>query len=81
MTTTDKKTYTVQEAWVVALALTVIDVVKSAGSMGAPGGHIYNALSAHGVTFDQYNGLMAGLVQAGRIEKRGQCYHAKVLTL
>lgn len=43
---------------------------------GAPGGHLYAALMAHGCTLIQFESIMAGLVQAGAITKRGECYHA-----
>ena len=53
----------------------ILEAVKVAGLMGAPGGILYAALMAQGCSFDQYTQLMAGLVQAGKLRKQGECYH------
>ncbi len=53
----------------------VCEAVKAAGPLGAPGGHLYAALMAHGCTMEQFNGIMAGLVRAGKLRKSGECYH------
>lgn len=53
----------------------IIEVVRQTqGSMGAPGGHIYAALMAHGVTLRQYEQIMSGLVRVGKLRKQGECY-------
>jgi hypothetical protein len=57
------------------VAEAIEDAVKAAGPLGAPGGVIYAALMAHGVTLDQYNQLMSGLVRAGRLTRDGHLYH------
>lgn len=57
----------------IALIGAILDAVKAAGPMGAPGGHIYAALMGL-LTFDQYNAIMAELVRQKRLIKRGQCY-------
>jgi hypothetical protein len=53
----------------------VLEAVKAAGPLGAPGGHIYAALMPSGCTLSQYESLMAGLCRAGMLRKSGQCYH------
>lgn len=52
----------------------VVETVREAGPTGAPGGHIYAALMHVGVTLDQYERIMAELVRAELVVKRGQCY-------
>jgi hypothetical protein len=58
------------------IAASIIEAVKVAGPMGAPGGTIYSALMAHGCTLSQYQQLMAALVAAGKLTKRGELYFA-----
>jgi hypothetical protein len=53
----------------------ILESVKIAGPIGAPGGHIYAALMAVGFTFDQYNQIMSGMVKSGYLTKKGECYH------
>jgi hypothetical protein len=57
-----------------ALADAIIEVVRTAGPLGAPGGHLYAAMMAHGITLQQYEQIMSGLVQAGKLRKQGECY-------
>jgi hypothetical protein len=57
------------------IADAIIESVKAAGPLGAPGGTIYAALMAHGCTLNQYEQIMAGLVRAGKLRKSGECYH------
>lgn len=57
-----------------AIADAIIETVALAGPLGAPGGHLYAALMAHGVTLQQYEQIMAGLVRAGKLSKHGECY-------
>lgn len=52
----------------------VVDTVKQAGPLGAPGGVMYAALMAQGCALSQFESLMGGLVRAGKIQKRGECY-------
>jgi hypothetical protein len=56
------------------LADAIVDAVKAAGPMGAPGGVIYAALMAHGLTLSQYDQLMSGLVQVGKLTRHGDLY-------
>lgn len=39
-----------------------------------PGGHLYAELMAFGATLQQYEQIMAGLVQAGMLRKSGELY-------
>lgn len=56
------------------IADAIIESVRLAGSLGAPGGHLYAALMAHGCTLHQYEQIMSGLVKAGMLRKSGECY-------
>lgn len=53
----------------------ILDAVKAAGSLGAPGGIIYAGLMSAGCTLEQYECLMSGLVRVGRLRKAGECYY------
>ncbi len=53
----------------------IVSAVKESGPLGAPGGHMYAALMAHGCTLEQFEQIMSGLVRAGMLVKRGDCYH------
>ena len=57
------------------IARAILDTVAETGPLGAPGGHLYAALMTQGCTFDQFTKIMSGLVQAGYLEKRGECYY------
>lgn len=63
-----------QAAALRAIAEIVINAVRVAGPMGAPGGHIYAAMMAGGISLSQYQQIMAGLVRAGKLTKHGECY-------
>lgn len=52
----------------------IVDAVRAAGALGAPGGHIYAALMAHGCSLHQYQQIMSGLVRAGVLRQSGDCY-------
>lgn len=52
----------------------VIESVRTAGKMGLPGGTVYAALMTHGCDIQTYEQIMAALVTAGKLEKRGQLY-------
>lgn len=56
------------------LASAIVDSVKTAGSLGAPGGVIYAALMAHGCSLAQYEQIMGALVRVGRLTRRGELY-------
>lgn len=59
------------------IADTIVEAIKEADpTIGAPGGHIYAALMTAGMTLDQFNQIMAGLVRAGKLRKEGECYFA-----
>jgi hypothetical protein len=60
-----------------AVADAVADIVKAGGKLGTPGGTLYAALMTHGCTLEQFEMLMKVLVDAGKLEKRGQLYFAK----
>jgi len=55
----------------------IIEAVREAGSQGAPGGHLYAALMAHGFSLEQFQTIMGSLVRVGELEKRGECYFVK----
>jgi hypothetical protein len=58
------------------IAKAIIETVKESDPViGAPGGPLYAALMVHGCTLDQFTNIMSGLVQAGYLEKRGECYY------
>ncbi len=59
-----------------AVLLGVIDAVKEAGPVGAPGGVIYAGLMAQGCSLEQSEQIMAALVGAGRLHRRGDLYFA-----
>ena len=59
---------------IIAIAEAVLDVIKTSGPLGAPGGHIYAALMPFGVRLEQYEALMSALVASGKVRKSGQCY-------
>jgi hypothetical protein len=57
-----------------AIGDAIIETVRLSGPMGAPGGHIYAALMAHGVNIQQFEQIMSGLCRAGMLRKQGECY-------
>lgn len=61
---------------ILAICEAVIDAVKAAGTHGAPGGVLYAALMAQGCTLNQFQSLMAGLVNAGLLRQSGNLYFA-----
>lgn len=54
----------------------IIESVKAAGAMGAPGGILYAALMTQGCTLNQFDSIMGALVRLGKLTKQGQCYFA-----
>ena len=57
-----------------AIADAIITSVAAAGPMGCPSGTIYAALMTQGCTLEQYEAIMAGLVQAGMLTKKSHLY-------
>jgi hypothetical protein len=55
----------------------IIESVKAAGPLGTPGGNLYAALMAHGISLEQYEQIMGGLVAGKQLEKRGELYFAR----
>ena len=60
-----------------AVAKAITEAVAIAGPLGAPGGHLYAALMSAGCTLSQFEQIMSGLVNAGVLTKRGECYFVK----
>lgn len=56
------------------VASAVVEAVEAAGSLGAPGGHIYASLMQFGCSLHQYQQIMSGLVRAGKLRKSGELY-------
>lgn len=52
----------------------IIDTVKAAGPLGAPGGVLYAGLMTHGCSLAQFQSLMSALVRSGKLSRRGDCY-------
>ena len=50
------------------------EVVRDTGELGTPGGILYAAFMNHGFSLEAFESLMGAMVQAGRLEKRGQSY-------
>jgi hypothetical protein len=59
-----------------AIGDVIVEAVAESGKLGAPGGPIYAALMPMGITLEQYEGIMAGLVTARKLRKQGQLYFA-----
>ena len=51
----------------------IVEAVEVAGDHGAPGGVLYAALMGH-MSLSTFEGLMAALVKAGKLTRRGQLY-------
>ena len=60
-----------------AIAKAITETVALAGPLGAPGGPLYAALMSAGCTLNQFEQIMSGLVNAGVLTKRGECYFVK----
>jgi hypothetical protein len=54
----------------------IVACVKDMGPAGAPSGPMYAALMATGMSLDQYQTIMAGLVAAGKLKQVGHLYYA-----
>ena len=66
-----------QRQAIMMLLSAIVDSVKMAGDHGAPGGVLYAALMAHGITLDQFESLMSALVSAGKMTRKGHLYFSK----
>ncbi len=55
----------------------IVETVDECGDQGAPAGVLYAALMERGCSHEQFEAIMAGLVGAGRLEKRGHVYYSK----
>ena len=53
----------------------IVEAIKAAGPLGAPGGVLYAGLMTQGCSLSQFESLMTGIVKSGMIVKRGECYH------
>jgi hypothetical protein len=53
----------------------VKEAVEAAGPLGAPGGVLYAGMMSQGCTLQQFEGIMGGMVRAGILVKKGECYH------
>lgn len=59
-----------------AITAAVIEATKAAGTLGAPGGHLYAGMMAGGCSLSQFESIMSGLVRADMLTKSGECYRA-----
>jgi hypothetical protein len=57
-----------------AIADAIVEAIKAAGPMGAPGGVIYAALMASGCTLTQYESFMGAMVRTGILTRHGDLY-------
>jgi len=72
-----KNPTTKQMLAVAMLANAIVDTVREGDTgFGVPGGPMYAAAMAHGVTLHQFEMIMSGLVRVGRLTKHGDCYRA-----
>lgn len=55
----------------------ILETVQEANDLGhgVPGGHIYNALMTTGMSLHTFESIMLAMVQAGKLERRGQLYY------
>ena len=58
------------------LCFIIVEAVQDMGPMGAPSGPMYASLMSTGITLDQYQRVMDGLVAAGKLKRRGHVYFA-----
>ena len=57
-----------------AIADAIVEAVKAAEPIGAPGGVIYAALMAGGCTLAQYESIMSAMVRSGILTRHGDLY-------
>jgi hypothetical protein len=60
-----------------AIADAIVEAVNVAGDRGAPGGVLYAACMAHGLSLAQFEQFMGALVAAGKLTKRGDLYFGR----
>lgn len=56
------------------IGLAVLEAVNAAGELGAPSGTLYAGLMSQGATLNQYQSLMDGLVNKGKLRREGHLY-------
>jgi hypothetical protein len=52
----------------------IVDAVKEAGDLGAPGGILYAVLQGS-ISLAQFEQLMSALVRTGKLRREGDVYH------
>jgi hypothetical protein len=52
----------------------IVDAVKEAGDLGAPGGVLYAVLQ-EGLSLAQFEQLMSALVRTGKLRREGDLYY------
>jgi hypothetical protein len=52
----------------------ILDAVREAGPIGAPGGVLYAALLGR-ISLPQFERVMGALVKAGKLRREGDLYH------
>ena len=72
-TATNSKAYA--HAMVIAACRAIVEAVKVAGDLGAPGGVIYAALQTQNISLAQFEQFMIALVDLGKLRKRGDRYY------
>ena len=60
-----------------AVVQAVLDTIRQSGPNGAPSGVMYAALSAHGMTLQNYQAMMGALVRVGKVTLEHDCYFIK----
>lgn len=58
----------------VRIGAAIVEAVRVAGPLGAPGGVLFAALSSKGCTFPQFERIMGGFVSSRILAKSGECY-------
>ena len=61
---------------IVAVARAVVQTVVESEPLGAPGGPMYVAFTAHDITLEAFQNLMDGLCRAELLRRDGDCYRA-----
>lgn len=57
-----------------AVLCAFLDVVREAGTLGAPAGPVYAAVMGR-MTLEQFEMIMGALVATGRVRRSGHVYH------
>jgi hypothetical protein len=53
----------------------ILEAAEMGGSLGAPSGVVYAAMSAHGMSLSSYQSLLDALQRAGKIEVSDHCIY------